>query len=683
MKDLRENDIKFESMMAPVEEGYQMLLKNNVAIPVEEQDMLDSMRFQWKKLTSTAVAKADQLMEIQPQFKTKLVESVTSFQKEQASFLSDYAIKGPMVAGIAPREASDRLAVYNTRFDEVYKKYVTYSGGEELFGLAQTVYPDLARVKKEFVLLQKLYSLYNDVVKGVNGYYDIKWVDVDVEFINNQLLEFGNRCRKLPKALKEWDAFLELQKVIDDFMEVLPLLEQMANPAMLKRHWKRIEDTTNTVFDVEAEGFELRGIMEAPLLEHLEDLEDICIAAVKELDIDVKLTEVKKSWSNRIILFQQFKTRGELLVNGGIVTEFITEMEDALMILGSLMSNRYNAPFKSEIQQWVRNLSDTSEILERWLIVQNLWVYLEAVFVGGDIAKQLPKEAKRFANIDKSWVKLMGRAHENPNLITCCVGDDTMKNMLPHLLEQLEVCQKSLTGYLEKKRLIFPRFFFVSDPVLLEILGQASDSHTIQDHLLSLFDNVKSVTFHEKNYDDITEYHSKEGETVQMPKVVKAVGNVEIWLGTLLQYQQQALGSVIADACIGVMEEDLNLIEFMNSYPSQVGILGIQVLWTSDAEEALTAARHDKKAMQVADDKFLGLLTDLIDHTLCELPKLDRRKYETLVTLHVHQRDIFHDDILGKKVKTPSDFEWSKQARFCKGLDIAVHPEPASLTPSW
>jgi len=56
--------------------------------------------------------------------------------------------------------------------------------------------------------------------------------------------------------------------------------------------------------------------------------------------------------------------------------------------------------------------------------------------------------------------------------------------------ERLEEIQRALEIYMEKKRNIFPRFYFISNNDLLDILINENNPEFIQQHLKKCFDNI-------------------------------------------------------------------------------------------------------------------------------------------------------------------------------------------------
>ncbi len=146
------------------------------------------------------------------------------------------------------------------------------------------------------------------------------------------------------------------------------------------------------------------------------------------------------------------------------------------------------------------------------MLVQQKWMYLESIFIGGDIRSQLPEEAKKFDNIDKMFKKvrfytnnkyvtlfflnkvnpfssfeyhqIMSDTVKDPGIKRCCLVPNRLAD-LQNLSDGLERCQKSLNDYLDSKRNAFPRFFFISDDELLSILG-SSEPTCVQEHMIKV-----------------------------------------------------------------------------------------------------------------------------------------------------------------------------------------------------
>ena len=90
LKELRDNEIRIDMTIVPVEECYAMLQKHEIEVPREEIEKCDTLRYNWQKLLQMASQTSGTLLEIQPLYKDGLKSDVKDFIIECDKFYNDY-----------------------------------------------------------------------------------------------------------------------------------------------------------------------------------------------------------------------------------------------------------------------------------------------------------------------------------------------------------------------------------------------------------------------------------------------------------------------------------------------------------------------------------------------------------------------------------------------------------------
>ena len=106
-------------------------------------------------------------------------------------------------------------------------------------------------------------------------------------------------------------------------------------------------------------------------------------------------------------------------------------LEESLVTVATIKGSRFVTPIQDAVDEWDRRLELFSVTLDEWITCQRNWMYLESILTTPDIQRQLPREARLFGQVDKSWRELMRKVHERSNAIWAATT--------PGVLETLQV----------------------------------------------------------------------------------------------------------------------------------------------------------------------------------------------------------------------------------------------------
>ncbi|KAF8560529.1 hypothetical protein P879_02534 [Paragonimus westermani] len=600
----------------------------------------------------------------------KVVESKTS------ELLTSWEKEKPVEGAIKPEEAVNRLTILEGKFNRLCEERENIQRAKEALELTEygVTSPTEQRVQVAIEELQDLKSVWielSSVWEQVESLKETPWQSVQPRKLRQQLDTMASQIKELPSRLRQYASYEHIKRTLQTYAKANVLVIELKSEALKDRHWKTLMKKLNVNWTMSE--LTLGQVWDIDLQKNDAVIKEVLLVAQGEKALEEFLKQVTEEWKNYTLDLISYQNKCRLIRGWD---DLFTKVKERINSLTAMKLSPYFKQFEEEALAWEDRLNRINALFDVWIDVQRRWVYLDGIFAGStDIKVLLPQESQRFQSVSTEFLGLMKKVSKSP-LVMDVLNISKVDRQLERLADLLAKIQRSLGEYLERQRSSFPRFYFVGDEDLLEIIGNSKNVPRLQKHFKKMFAGVNSIKLNEDST-QVLGLCSKEGEEVTFTKPVSIKDNPVIndWLTLLEREMRVSLATCLGKAIQELQKlraagdlERTGFIEWLDKFQAQLVVLAVQVIWSEAVDAALTAmdgksSKGSENPLQKCLASVEGMLTVLADSVLYEQPPVRRHKLEHLIIEHVHQRDVIRA-LLQNNVSSPRSFDWLSQMRF-------------------
>ncbi|KAF2742258.1 cytoplasmic dynein-like protein 1 heavy chain 1 [Sporormia fimetaria CBS 119925] len=623
-------------------QGQAQLYRQNYHFPADWLH-IEQVDHEWGMLNQILEKKSRIADDQADALRAKIMAEDQVVNQKIADVKSGWEQERPMDGSIAPADASGILTIYDKKFSQLRTESENIAKAKDALGLSSSPDNGLDLVLEEVQEYKGVWSSLTTVWTAIDELKITPWDNVKAREIRTKLNNLQGILKEMPSRNRQYAAFEYVQNEIKQLLKVNPILSDLRSDAMKERHWVRIFKSLKPQQRYLPSKVTLGDVWDLKLGPSEKIIRDVLTQAQGEMALDEFLKQLELTWQDYSLDTVDYQHKCKLIRGWD---DLFAKCSDNLSSLQAMRHSPYYRVFESRASSWEEKLNRVHLLFDIWIDVQRQWVYLEGVFSGNaDIKHLLPNESARFQRIDTQFLALMRTVAAKPNVMDV-LRIDNVQQSLDQLANMLNKIQKALGEYLERERVSFPRFYFVGDEDLLEIIGNSNDTLRVAKHLRKMFAGISGLVVEEDR--TIVGFTSREGEEVLLRRQVSldTTPKINEWLGALELNMKVTLAELSIEAFqefhelmkADVMDADA-FNTYIAKYPAQVVVLGTQIAWTSAVQESLS---NEGETLPQLYEKQVNILRLLASAVLGDLEPIQRKKCEHLITEFVHQRDVIH-----------------------------------------